>query len=231
MSSWLEKVGYIIYCRVVKISCPLHAKMYDLYYNLYVDQLYLTFSIPFPIQHIQGYDSDGNSMLEGMKKTEIELRKMGRLWSKHVLEQVKAYIWCFIYIFATVTTGWPIARAISKAFGNDHDDFYYLIGFIDSAIFFWMPQMAIIMIRIFEGRNLRHRMVTRTVIVGDCPVSFCKQEVITIFGFCILSNTHFLCLISGLASVLRRFLARYSPVRTVSQALMLYQETPQIILL
>ena len=39
-------------------------------------------SIPFPIQHIQGYDSDGNSMLEGMKKTEIELRKMGRLWSK-----------------------------------------------------------------------------------------------------------------------------------------------------
>lgn len=161
--------------------------MYDLYYNLYEDQLYLTFSIPFPIQHIQGYDSDGNSMLEGMKKTEIELRKMGRLWSKHVLEQVKGYIWCFIYIFVTVTTGWPIARAISKAFGNDHDDFYYLIGFIDSAIFFWMPQMAIIMIRIFEGRNLRHRMVTRTVIVGDCPVSL-EQEVLQFLVFVHLTH-------------------------------------------
>ena len=155
--------------------------------NLYEDQLYLTFSIPFPIQHIQGYDSDGNSMLEGMKKTEIELRKMGRLWSKHVLEQVKGYIWCFIYIFVTVTTGWPIARAISKAFGNDHDDFYYLIGFIDSAIFFWMPQMAIIMIRIFEGRNLRHRMVTQTVIVGDCPVSL-EQEVLQFLVFVHLTH-------------------------------------------
>ena len=89
------------------------------------------------LEKIVGFGSDGNQLLGDMMKTEQELRKMGALWSKHVLEQAKAYVWCFIYIFVTVTTGWPLARAISNAFGNDHNDFYYLIGFIDSAIFSW----------------------------------------------------------------------------------------------
>lgn len=36
--------------------------------------------------------------------------------------------------------------------------------------------MAILVLRIIEGRNLRHRMVGRTVVIGDCPwVSQCAE--------------------------------------------------------
>mmetsp|Transcript_11734 Transcript_11734/g.25753 ORF Transcript_11734/g.25753 Transcript_11734/m.25753 type:complete len:726 (+) Transcript_11734:2053-4230(+) len=128
------------------------------------------------LEKIVGFDSDGNELFKEMKTTENELREMGALWAKHVLENAKAYCWCFVYVFVTVTTGWPVARAVSNAIGVEHDNWYYFIGFIDSAIFFWMPQMAILVIRMIEGRNLRHRMVSRTVIIGDCPwVSQCAE--------------------------------------------------------
>lgn len=128
------------------------------------------------LERIVGFDSDGNELLDEMRSTEKELRRMGAYWAKHVLENAKAYIWCFVYIFVTVTTGWPIARAISNAIGVDHDNWYYLVGFIDAAIFFWMPQIAILVLRMIEGRNLRHRMVGRTVVIGDCPwVSQCAE--------------------------------------------------------
>ena len=39
------------------------------------------------------------------------------------------------------------------------------------------PYRAILVIRVFEGRNLRHRMVGRTVVIGDCPwVSQCAES-------------------------------------------------------
>lgn len=39
-----------------------------------------------------------------------------------------------------------------------------------------LPYRAILVIRVFEGRNLRHRMVGRTVVIGDCPwVSQCAE--------------------------------------------------------
>lgn len=120
------------------------------------------------LEKIVGFDSDGVEMIGEMKRTERELRDMGTIWAKHVLEQAKAYIWCFIYVFLTVTTGWPLARAISThIFGND--ELHYVIGVVDAALYFWMPQIAITVIRLIEGRNLRHRMVGRTVVVGDCP--------------------------------------------------------------
>ena len=44
--------------------------------------------------------------------------------------------------------------------------------FVDALIFVWLPQICITIIRIFQRRNLRHRMVARTVVVADvCPVS------------------------------------------------------------
>ena len=83
------------------------------------------------LEKIVGYDSDGNELLPEIGGTAKELRAMGKLWSRHVLENVKAYCWCFVYIFVTVTTGWPIARAISNAIhGVDNDNYYYLIGFV-----------------------------------------------------------------------------------------------------
>jgi hypothetical protein len=32
-----------------------------------------------------------------------------------------------------------------------------------------MPQINIIILRLIQGRNLRHRMVGRTVVIGDIP--------------------------------------------------------------
>lgn len=41
--------------------------------------------------------------------------------------------------------------------------------FLDGLVYFWLPQINITLIRIFEGRNLLHRMTARTVVIGDLP--------------------------------------------------------------
>jgi hypothetical protein len=45
----------------------------------------------------------------------------------------------------------------------------YKVRLFDSALYFWMPQISITIIRLIQGRNLRHRMVGRTVVIGDIP--------------------------------------------------------------
>ena len=102
----------------------------------------------FALEQIVGFDSDGRATPQHTdeKSTERKLRDAGRVWSKHVLENAKATLIVFIYIFATVTTGFPIARANSEAISVNNENYYYLIGFIDSAIFFFMPQMALLLL-------------------------------------------------------------------------------------
>ena len=103
-------------------------------------------------------------------KTLICLRKAGDLWAEHILENARAYILTFVYVFITVTTGWPLASALGLGLGLKLENRWgYLIRFIDSAIFFWFPQISITCIRLWQGRNLRHRMVSRTVVIGDIP--------------------------------------------------------------
>ena len=98
------------------------------------------------------------------------LRELGNLWGDHILEGARSYIMCFIYIFVTVTSGWPLATAIGSAFGATEGGIItYLVRFLDSCIYFWLPQICITIIRIFQGRNLRHRMVGRTIVIGDIP--------------------------------------------------------------
>jgi hypothetical protein len=103
------------------------------------------------------------------------LYELGNLWSDHILEQARAYVMCFLYIFVTVTWGWPLVSAIGSAFGVVEGDIItYFLRFLDSCIYFWLPQICITIIRIAQGRNLRHRMVGRTVVIGDIPwVSDC----------------------------------------------------------
>ena len=57
-----------------------------------------------------------------------ELKEAGDLWAEHVLENVRAYIMTFLYIFVTVTTGWPLVSAIAFGAGlkNKESDWYYL---------------------------------------------------------------------------------------------------------
>ena len=59
--------------------------------------------------------------------TEYELRMAGDLWAEHILENAKAYIMTFIYIFATVLSGFPLFRATAFFAGlNAASDWMYL---------------------------------------------------------------------------------------------------------
>jgi len=86
-----------------------------------------------------------------------------------MLQNAKAYIMSFIYIVATVTSGYPLITGIATAIGLKAEWAHHLTRFFDSLIYFWLPQINIIILRIVQGRNLRHRMVGRTVVIGDCP--------------------------------------------------------------
>lgn len=46
---------------------------------------------------------------------------------------------------------------------------YLVARFLDSLIYFFLPQINVTILRIIQGRNLRHRMVGRTVVIGDIP--------------------------------------------------------------
>jgi len=97
-----------------------------------------------------------------------ELRAVGTVWAQHILENAKAYVISFLYIVGTVTT-FPLVTGLAIAFGLDDEKFYYITRFLDSLIYFWLPQINIMILRFFEGRNLCHRMVGRTVVIGDIP--------------------------------------------------------------
>lgn len=76
----------------------------------------------------------------------------------------------FVYVVATVTSGFPLISALSRLFGlNGGERAFFIIRLLDAFIYFWLPQINITIIRLVEGRNLRHRMVGRTVVIGDCP--------------------------------------------------------------
>ena len=43
------------------------------------------------------------------------------------------------------------------------------VRLMDAVVYFWMPQIACIFLRLVQGRNILHRMVGRTVVIGDIP--------------------------------------------------------------
>jgi len=109
--------------------------------------------------------------LDRKTKTQKNLHSAGDLWAEHILENARAYIMTFVYVFATVTAGYPLLSFIAGAIGLDMDNssWAYAVRFLDAALYFWLPQINIILIRLFQGRNLKHRMVGRTVVIGDIP--------------------------------------------------------------
>mmetsp|Transcript_41855 Transcript_41855/g.87885 ORF Transcript_41855/g.87885 Transcript_41855/m.87885 type:complete len:1350 (-) Transcript_41855:170-4219(-) len=127
------------------------------------------------LERIVGVDRKGNEVHQLLKQTEEELRAAGDIWSEHILENAKAYIMSFVYIIVTVTIGYPLISGIAYAAGlrgdkNPGDRIFYLLRFLDALLYFWLPQINIFILRLFQGRNLRHRMVGRTVVIGDpCP--------------------------------------------------------------
>lgn len=132
------------------------------------------------LTEIVGYNVSGYP-LDRISPLLNNLFELGNLWSDHILEQVRSYIFCFLYIFATVTSGWPLISALGHAFGVvEGETITYFLRFLDSCIYFWLPQICITIIRIVQGRNLRHRMVGRTVVIGDIPwVSQCADAFLS----------------------------------------------------
>ena len=132
------------------------------------------------LSDIVGTDAYGYSLkARNITSVEGELRKSGDLWSEHILENTRAYILSALYIFGTVVSGHALATALSTSFGLK-SDWKYLFHFLDAAIYFWLPQINITLIRMFQRRNLLHRMVGRTVVIGDVPwVSQCAEALLS----------------------------------------------------
>jgi hypothetical protein len=78
---------------------------------------------------IVGATSQGEPYTSGGKAaTEVELRQAGDLWANHVLENARAYIMTFVYIFVTVTVGYPLLYGIAIASGLDPASNWMYLG-------------------------------------------------------------------------------------------------------
>lgn len=57
--------------------------------------------------------------LDRITVTQKRLIQAANLWAEHVLENARAYIMTFVYIFVTVTLGYPLVYAIALGLGLD----------------------------------------------------------------------------------------------------------------
>jgi len=119
------------------------------------------------LEEIVGTDDRGTKFESHEEK---ELRKAGDFWSEHILENAKAYIMSFLYIFGTVIAGYPLVTGLATVLGLEAgSNFSFLTRLFDATIYFFLPQINVILLRIIQGRPLRHRMVGRTVVIADIP--------------------------------------------------------------
>eukprot|EP00435_Cladocopium_sp_Y103_P032393 s5_g8.t1 len=110
----------------------------------------------------------------GHTVTEQELRRRGRAWAQHVLETPRAWILCAIYIAFTVTSAAPPFLILARTFLSlgDFDyrkEWLMLARAFDAAVFIFLPQLMMLLIRVLQRRPLLHRMTARTVVIGDIP--------------------------------------------------------------
>ena len=96
-------------------------------------------------------------------------KRQGAYWSLHVLEGVYAWIMSAVYVFGTVTAGYPAVTGIATVAGLSTWWAFYITRFFDAAIYVFLPQICITIQRLWQGRPLLHRMTARTVVIGDCP--------------------------------------------------------------
>lgn len=122
------------------------------------------------LEDIVGTDIEGKPVVDIEGCAEKDLRKAGDLWSDHILENARAYVISFAYIVGTVVSGYPLATGIAAGAGVPTGSrIYYFTRFIDALIYFFLPQINVILLRLIQRRRLLHRMVCRTVVIGDIP--------------------------------------------------------------
>jgi hypothetical protein len=78
------------------------------------------------LSDIVGVDRAGSEITR-KDRTETNLRAAGDLWAEHILENARACMMSFVYIFVTVTIGYPLLYGIAVACGlNRESKFVYL---------------------------------------------------------------------------------------------------------
>lgn len=80
------------------------------------------------LTEIVGVTRKGWEMDRKENLVENELREAGNLWSDHILENARAYIMSAIYIFVTVTVGWPLFTAIAYGAGLEKSNHWMYLG-------------------------------------------------------------------------------------------------------
>ena len=148
------------------------------------------------LEDIVGADTAGLPFAAGEDSTEMHLREAGDMWSNHILENVKAYVMTIMYIIGTVVSGYPLASGIAAAAGlSGESRVFYFLRFIDALIYILLPQINVILLRVFEKRRLLHRMVGRTVVIGDIPwvVSTLRMSFQKIDSWSLPPHIPFLC--------------------------------------
>jgi hypothetical protein len=122
------------------------------------------------LEGLVGYNAAGKPLNpKGRGAKHAELRAAGAYWSLHVLEGVYAWIMSAVYVFGTVTAGYPAVTGIATVAGLSTWWAFYITRFFDAAIYVFLPQICITIQRLWQGRPLLHRMTARTVVIGDCP--------------------------------------------------------------
>lgn len=107
-----------------------------------------------------GGDSGGGSGGGGRSDTDTSrhLKAKGDTWAQHVLEAPRAWAMSAAYIAVTVTLGYPLVSGVAAACGVTVVWALRLFGFLDAAIYVFIPQITTWMIRAWQGRMAFHRM-------------------------------------------------------------------------
>jgi hypothetical protein len=69
------------------------------------------------LEELIGFDVDGRKLSGDRGKKSAELRAAGAFWSLHVLEGVHAWIMSAVYVFVTVTMGYPLVTGAATLAG------------------------------------------------------------------------------------------------------------------
>ena len=164
------------------------------------------------MEEIVGYTRNNKKL---PTKTEKTLRDKGRYWALHVLETPMSWMCSATYVLVTFYCGYPIVFGLAQlvlrlqndaqmkvveepsVFLRKDDKFIaipgnwkYLITFLDAAIYIFMPQWTVLMLRGLTGRRFLHRMVGRSIVVGDVPwVAQCVEAYLSKLFACAYSAT------------------------------------------
>eukprot|EP00746_Dinoflagellata_sp_MGD_P036778 gnl/MRDRNA2_/MRDRNA2_18834_c0_seq1.p1 gnl/MRDRNA2_/MRDRNA2_18834_c0~~gnl/MRDRNA2_/MRDRNA2_18834_c0_seq1.p1 ORF type:complete len:797 (+),score=115.57 gnl/MRDRNA2_/MRDRNA2_18834_c0_seq1:116-2392(+) len=131
------------------------------------------------LEDIVGVTKEGKAV-DG-ESTSQDLRKAGEAWAQHVLEAPRSWILIAIYILVTVTSGYlPITGTVTLCLPDLEEWALWITRFADAAIYLFLPQIMVLLIRTCQKRPLLHRMAGRTIVIGDIPwVAQCSESFLS----------------------------------------------------